>query len=77
MTSCTAQCPQDHTDTRDALPACDGEMRNIEIVGEASYNIRTRHPEFAAAHPELPWGGAYGMPWRMVTTWLTSILSGT
>lgn len=39
----------------------DAIIRNIEIVGEASYNIRKHHPEFAEAHPELPWGGAYGM----------------
>lgn len=39
----------------------DAIIRNIEIVGEASYNIRKHHPEFVAAHPELPWGGAYGM----------------
>jgi uncharacterized protein with HEPN domain len=39
----------------------DAVIRNIEIVGEASFNIRKHHPEFAAAHAELPWGGAYGM----------------
>ena len=39
----------------------DAIIRNIEIVGEASYNIRKHHPEFVDAHPELPWGGAYGM----------------
>jgi uncharacterized protein with HEPN domain len=39
----------------------DAVIRNIEIVGEASFNLRKHHPEFAAAHNELPWGGAYGM----------------
>lgn len=36
-------------------------IRNIEIIGEAAQNIRRRHPEFAARHPEIPWGGVYGM----------------
>jgi uncharacterized protein with HEPN domain len=32
----------------------DAVIRNFEIIGEASQNIRTHHPEFADAHPELP-----------------------
>ena len=36
-------------------------IRNIEIIGEAAQSIRRRHPEFAARHPEIPWGGVYGM----------------
>ena len=32
----------------------DAVIRNFEIVGEASHNIETHYPEFAAAHPELP-----------------------
>jgi hypothetical protein len=28
----------------------DAVIRNIEIVGEASYNICKHHPEFASAH---------------------------
>jgi len=39
----------------------DAVIRNIEIVGEAAQSIRRRHPEFAARHPEIPWGGIYGM----------------
>ena len=39
----------------------DAVIRNIEIVGEAAQSIRRRHPEFAARHPEIPWGGVYGM----------------
>ncbi len=29
-------------------------IRNLEVIGEASRNIERAHPEFAAAHPELP-----------------------
>ena len=29
-------------------------IRNLEVVGEANRNIERAHPEFAAAHPELP-----------------------
>jgi uncharacterized protein with HEPN domain len=36
-------------------------IRNIEIIGEAAQSIRRRHPKFAARHPEIPWGGIYGM----------------
>ena len=32
----------------------DAVIRNLEVVGEASRNIERAHPEFAAAHPELP-----------------------
>lgn len=39
----------------------DAVIRNIEIVGEAAQSIRRRYPEFAARHPEIPWGGVYGM----------------
>ena len=39
----------------------DAVIRNIEIIGEAAQNIRRRHPEFAARHPDIPWGGVYGM----------------
>ena len=33
---------------------CDAVIRNLEVIGEASRNIERVHPEFAAAHPELP-----------------------
>jgi uncharacterized protein with HEPN domain len=39
----------------------DAVIRNFEIIGEASHNIETRCPEFAAAHPELPLAFAYQM----------------
>ncbi len=39
----------------------DAVIRNIEIIGEAAQSIRRRHPDFAARHPEIPWGGVYGM----------------
>lgn len=39
----------------------DAVIRNLEIIGEASHRIETRYPEFAAAHPELPFSAAYQM----------------
>jgi uncharacterized protein with HEPN domain len=39
----------------------DAVVRNLEIIGEALSNIRTRYPKFEADHPELPFGAAYGM----------------
>jgi uncharacterized protein with HEPN domain len=39
----------------------DTVVRNFEIIGEASRNIEHHHPEFAAAHPELPLAVAYEM----------------
>jgi uncharacterized protein with HEPN domain len=32
----------------------DAVIRNLEVIGEASRNIEHVHPEFAAAHPDLP-----------------------
>lgn len=32
----------------------DAVIRNLEVIGEASRNIERVHPDFAAAHPELP-----------------------
>ena len=32
----------------------DAVIRNLEVIGEACRNIERVHPEFAAAHPELP-----------------------
>ncbi len=32
----------------------DAVIRNLEVIGESSRNIERVHPEFAAAHPELP-----------------------
>jgi uncharacterized protein with HEPN domain len=39
----------------------DAVIRNFEVIGEASRNIERAHPEFAAAHPELPLSIAYDM----------------
>lgn len=39
----------------------DAVIRNLEVVGEASRNIERGHPDFAAAHPELPLTIAYEM----------------
>jgi uncharacterized protein with HEPN domain len=39
----------------------DAVIRNLEIIGEASRNIEIKHPDFAAAHPELPLSFAYEM----------------
>jgi len=37
----------------------DAMIRNLEIIGEASRNIERKHPDFTAAHPELPLSVAY------------------
>lgn len=37
----------------------DAVIRNFEVIGEASRNIERNHPEFAAEHPNIPWGDAY------------------
>lgn len=39
----------------------DAVIRNLEVIGEASHNIETHFPKFAAAHPELPLAVAYQM----------------
>ena len=39
----------------------DAVIRNLEIVGEAARNIERDHPEFAAAHPDVPWEEMYLM----------------
>lgn len=41
--------------------AQDAVIRNLEIIGEASHNIDSHYPEFAATHPELPLAFAYQM----------------
>lgn len=45
----------DDSKTQDAV------IRNFEIIGEACRNIESRYPDFAADHPEVPWGFAYEM----------------
>ncbi|MGH8604093.1 MAG: HepT-like ribonuclease domain-containing protein [Gammaproteobacteria bacterium] len=39
----------------------DAVIRNFEIIGEASRNIERHHPDFATAHPDVPWGVAVEM----------------
>lgn len=39
----------------------DAVIRTIEIVGEASNNIRNRYPEIPSRFPEVPFGFAYEM----------------
>lgn len=39
----------------------DAVIRNFEVIGEACNNMVRRHPDFAAAHPEVPWRFAYEM----------------
>ena len=39
----------------------DAVIRNIEIIGEAARNIERYHPDFAIAHPEVPWEDIYLM----------------
>lgn len=39
----------------------DAVIRNFEIIGEASRNVLRHNPDFAAAHPEVPWQLAYEM----------------
>lgn len=41
--------------------AQDAVIRNFEVIGEASRNIERNHPDFAAAHAELPLAIAYEM----------------
>jgi uncharacterized protein with HEPN domain len=56
-----------YTEDMDALAFLNNELvqdaviRNLEIIGEASHNIETHYPVFAAAHPELPLAFAYQM----------------
>lgn len=39
----------------------DAVIRNFEIIGEASNNIRRYHPDFIARHSEVPLNFAYEM----------------
>ena len=39
----------------------DAVVRNFEIIGEASMNIRKHYPQFVTDHPELPLSAAYQM----------------
>ncbi len=39
----------------------DAVIRNFEVIGEASNNIKCHHPLFVEQHPELPLNFAYEM----------------
>jgi uncharacterized protein with HEPN domain len=39
----------------------DAVIRNFEVIGKASNNIKSHHPEFAYLHPEVPLNFAYEM----------------
>jgi uncharacterized protein with HEPN domain len=39
----------------------DAVVRNIEIIGEASKNIRDADARFATDHPDIPWSLMYRM----------------
>ncbi|NBW79832.1 MAG: DUF86 domain-containing protein [Betaproteobacteria bacterium] len=39
----------------------DAVIRNFEIIGEASNNVRRYHPDFVVQHPEVPLNFAYEM----------------
>lgn len=39
----------------------DAVIRNFEIIGEASNNIRKHYPEFVDNYQDIPWAVAYEM----------------
>ena len=39
----------------------DAVIRNFEVIGEASNNIKKYYPDFASQHPEVPLNFAYEM----------------
>ena len=39
----------------------DAVIRNFEVIGEASNNIKKYHPDFVNQHPEVPLNFAYEM----------------
>ena len=39
----------------------DAVVRVIEVIGEASNNVRKQYPEVVDAHPEIPFAKAVGM----------------
>lgn len=43
----------------------DAVVRNIEILGEAARNVRQHCPDWAGAHPDIPWQDIYGMRNRL------------
>lgn len=41
--------------------AQDAVIRNFEVIGEACRNVERNHPDFVAAHRDLPFSFAYEM----------------
>ena len=39
----------------------DAVVRNLEIIGEASRNVRNADPQFVATHATIPWAAMSGM----------------
>ncbi len=58
---------QNYTEELDEVAFLQNEMvqdaviRNLEVIGEASRNIRQRYTTFADDHPNLPLASAYEM----------------
>lgn len=51
----------DQNGFKESLMIQDAVIRNLEVIGEASRNIERVHPEFAQAHPEIPFSLANDM----------------
>ena len=46
--------------------AQDAIVRTLTVIGEAAVRIQKAAPEFAAAHPELPWSPMRGIRNKVV-----------
>jgi uncharacterized protein with HEPN domain len=44
----------------------DAVLHSLQIIGEAANKIRAVDPQFAVAHPDIPWDLIYGMRNRIV-----------
>lgn len=51
----------DHADFLRNEEKQDAVIRNFEVIGEASENIRRNFPDFAGQHPDFPLQATYGM----------------
>lgn len=40
-------------------------LMNILVIGEAAGKLARNHPDFIAAHPDVPWNGMRGMRNRL------------
>ena len=66
MLEATERCHAYVEDMDEAAFLADGKtqdavIRTLEVLGEASNNIRKSFPEFVADHPEIPFGRVVGM----------------